>query len=61
MRMLIEGGHREEMLEYIVSGVGIEESQCVIPAIRNKGGGYIPVCDGPDGLALPGLMTARYS
>lgn len=30
-----------------------------LPAILNNGGGNMAVCDGPDGLELPGLMTAR--
>lgn len=30
-----------------------------IPAILSNGGGHIPDDEGPDGLALPGLMTAK--
>ena len=30
----------------------------IIPAILNSGGGQMPDCDGPDGLELPGLITA---
>lgn len=30
----------------------------IIPAILNSGGGQMPACDGPDGLELPGLITA---
>lgn len=29
-----------------------------IPAILSSGGGHKPDCDGPDGLELPGLITA---
>lgn len=29
-----------------------------IPAILNSGGGQRPDCDGPDGLELPGFITA---
>lgn len=30
----------------------------IIPAILSSGGGQVPDCDGPEGLELPGLITA---
>ena len=46
---------------YDVSGVSMTiwyYTVAFIPAILNSGGGKIPCCEGPDGLEVPGLITA---
>lgn len=55
------GGHRGERLlqRQCMLQIKLEdEVGLFIPAILNSGGGQRPDCEGPDGLELPGLITA---
>lgn len=55
------GGRRVERLvqsQCIAPSLPKDEVGMIIPAILKSGGGQMPDCDGPDGLELPGLITA---